>query len=106
MNQWLSWALPIAAAAHVFEEFVFPGGFKEWYGRYRPETIHSFTPTFAVVIRAAGATRLRGFAPCRLPCSEFRTASRGRDAGAPPAQIPACGFPAPGSSVTLASALS
>jgi hypothetical protein len=32
--------------------------------------------------------------------------SRGRDAGAPPAQIPACGFPAPGSSVTLASALS
>ena len=33
---------------------------------------------------------------------------RGRDAGcpAPPAQIPACGFPAPGSSVTLASALS
>ena len=33
---------------------------------------------------------------------------RGRDAGypTPPAQIPACGFPAPGSSVTLASALS
>src|SRR4029077_1858305 len=32
--------------------------------------------------------------------------SRGRDAEAPPAQIPACSFPAPGSSVTLASALS
>ena len=34
-------------------------------------------------------------------------ARRGRDAGypTPPAQIPACGFPAPGSSVILASAL-
>ena len=32
---------------------------------------------------------------------------RGRDAGypTPPAQIPACGFPAPGSSVILASAV-
>jgi uncharacterized protein with HXXEE motif len=48
----LFWALPIAAAAHVFEEFVFPGGFKRWYARYRPETAVSFTPAFAVGINA------------------------------------------------------
>jgi hypothetical protein len=48
----LFWALPIAAAAHVFEEFGFPGGFKEWYARYRPETAISFTPAFAIGINA------------------------------------------------------
>jgi hypothetical protein len=52
MNTLYFWALPIAAAAHVFEEFVFPGGFKEWYARYRPETATSFTPAFAVGINA------------------------------------------------------
>src|SRR3954449_9884647 len=41
-----------------------------------------------------------------LPFAILRGSSRGRDAEAPPAQIPACSFPAPGSSVTLASALS
>ena len=42
----------------------------------------------------------------RSPLCPFRLAPcRGRDAEAPPAQIPACGLPAPGSSVTLASAL-
>jgi hypothetical protein len=46
----LFWTLPIAAAAHVFEEFAFPGGFKEWYARYRPETATSFTPVFAIGI--------------------------------------------------------
>ena len=41
-----------------------------------------------------------------LPHRLISRYSRGRDAEAPPAQIPACSFPAPGSSVTLASALS
>jgi len=43
-----------------------------------------------------------------LPLSVYLVRSRrGRDAGypTPPAQIPACGFPAPGSSVVLASAV-
>jgi hypothetical protein len=48
----LFWTLPIAAAAHVFEEFAFPGGFKAWYARYRPETATSFTPAFAIGINA------------------------------------------------------
>src|SRR4051812_11952887 len=52
MNSVLFWALPIAAAAHIFEEFVFPGGFKAWYARYRPETATSFTPAFAIGINA------------------------------------------------------
>jgi len=52
MNTLLFWALPLAAAAHIFEEFVFPGGFKTWYARYRPETATSFTPAFAIGINA------------------------------------------------------
>jgi uncharacterized protein with HXXEE motif len=52
MTNALLWVLPIAAAAHVFEEFVFPGGFKAWYSRYRPETATSFTPAFAIGINA------------------------------------------------------
>jgi Protein of unknown function with HXXEE motif len=52
MDTFLLKALPLAAAAHVFEEFVFPGGFKAWYARYRPETAVSFTPTFAIGINA------------------------------------------------------
>jgi hypothetical protein len=52
MDTFLLKALPLAAAAHVFEEFVFPGGFRAWYARYRPETAVSFTTTFAVGINA------------------------------------------------------
>lgn len=52
MTEILLWALPIAAAAHIFEEFVWPGGFKAWYARYRPETVKSFTPRFAIGINA------------------------------------------------------
>jgi uncharacterized protein with HXXEE motif len=52
MDTTLFWALLLAAAAHVFEEFVFPGGFKAWYARYRPETATSFTPRFAIGINA------------------------------------------------------
>jgi uncharacterized protein with HXXEE motif len=44
------WALPAAALAHIFEEFVYPGGFTAWYARYRPETALSFTRGFAVGI--------------------------------------------------------
>lgn len=52
MTEILLWALPIAAAAHIVEEFVYPGGFKAWYARYRPETVKSFTPGFAIGINA------------------------------------------------------
>lgn len=42
----------LAAAAHVFEEFVWPGGFSRWYHAYRPVTARSFTRAYAVGINA------------------------------------------------------
>jgi hypothetical protein len=35
MMDWLAWAPFAAACCHVFEEFVWPGGFADWYRRYR-----------------------------------------------------------------------
>ncbi|MEO8578022.1 MAG: HXXEE domain-containing protein [Gemmatimonadales bacterium] len=52
MNQLLPWSLALAALAHIFEEFVFPGGFKEWWVRYRPETAGSVSNQFLVGINA------------------------------------------------------
>ena len=48
----LAWAPVIAAGLHIFEEFVFPGGFTAWYHRYRPDAATSFTPRFALIINA------------------------------------------------------
>jgi hypothetical protein len=48
----LAWAPAVAASAHIFEEFVYPGGFGAWYRRYRPDAALSFTPRFAVGINA------------------------------------------------------
>ncbi|HUI08359.1 MAG TPA: HXXEE domain-containing protein [Verrucomicrobiae bacterium] len=33
----LLWFLPIALSLHVFEEFAFPGGLKQWIKHYKPE---------------------------------------------------------------------
>ena len=42
---------PLAAAvAHIFEEFVFPGGFAEWDRRYRPAIRSSITPRLHLVL--------------------------------------------------------
>jgi hypothetical protein len=46
----LLWASLFAVAAHLFEEFVFPGGFLAWHRRYRPEHAASITPRFAFVV--------------------------------------------------------
>ena len=32
----LTWAVPICFGFHIVEEFVWPGGFREWYHVYRP----------------------------------------------------------------------
>ena len=32
----LLWSLPIALSLHVFEEFAFPGGLKQWIKDYKP----------------------------------------------------------------------
>lgn len=44
--------LPAAALAHIVEEFVWPGGFRDWYARYRPETRTSFTPRYAILVNS------------------------------------------------------
>lgn len=42
--------LPCACVAlHVFEEFVWPGGFLAWHRIYRPDLAASITPRFAVI---------------------------------------------------------
>jgi hypothetical protein len=40
----------IAVAAHLVEEFVWPGGFPEWYRRYHPERAGSVTTRLLVVV--------------------------------------------------------
>ena len=46
------WLPLIAVAAHLVEEFVWPGGFADWYRAYRPERASSVTARFLVVINA------------------------------------------------------
>lgn len=48
--QWLLWAPLTAALAHIFEEFVWPGGFMSWYRRYRGSSVQSITPRFLVIV--------------------------------------------------------
>jgi uncharacterized membrane protein len=48
--KWLDWSLAIAAATHIGEEFVWPGGFKEWWIAYRPATAAHVTNRFLVFI--------------------------------------------------------
>ena len=47
---WLWWAPLIAACLHIFEEFVWPGGFAEWDRAYRPEIAKSITPRLHLVV--------------------------------------------------------
>ena len=79
---WLPWAPFVAACCHIFEEFVWPGGFMDWYRRYRlnPSRI---TKRMLVIVNIAllaacvnyalvadtrwGATALLGL--CALLCS-------------------------------------
>src|ERR1051325_9509794 len=46
------WLPLLAVAAHLFEEFVWPGGFPDWYRRYRPERAVSVTTRFLVIVNA------------------------------------------------------
>jgi hypothetical protein len=49
-DAWLAWGPFLAASVHIVEEFIFPGGFSEWYRRYRSAAAVSFTRRFAVGI--------------------------------------------------------
>ncbi len=51
VSWWLAGPL-VAASLHVFEEFVFPGGFREWYAIYRPEIASSLSVRYLVVVNA------------------------------------------------------
>jgi hypothetical protein len=48
----LLWAPLVCACVHIFEEFVFPGGFKAWYQQYRGADVTSVTTPFLVFINA------------------------------------------------------
>jgi hypothetical protein len=48
----MAWLLPIAVIAHIIEEFVFPGGFIQWYRDYRPDIAPSITKSRLTIINA------------------------------------------------------
>jgi hypothetical protein len=47
------WFPTLAIAAHLFEEFVWPGGFARWYREYPPGYTAIVSPRFLVLINAA-----------------------------------------------------
>src|SRR3954453_17982859 len=49
---WLPWIPLAAAGVHIFEEFVFPGGFSPWYRSYR-EDARRVTSRFLLIVNAA-----------------------------------------------------
>jgi hypothetical protein len=50
---WLWWAPLAAAALHITEEFVYPGGFAAWDRSYRPAIGRSITPRLHIIVNAA-----------------------------------------------------
>ena len=44
------WLPLMAVSLHLIEEFVWPGGFGDWYRWYRPERASSITTRFLVII--------------------------------------------------------
>ncbi|MEP7000621.1 MAG: hypothetical protein ABI969_09095, partial [bacterium] len=44
------WLPAIAVSAHLFEEFVWPGGFAAWYRRYWPQRAASVTTRLLVIV--------------------------------------------------------
>jgi Protein of unknown function with HXXEE motif len=49
---WIWWAPLVASLLHIFEEFVYPGGFADWDRAYRPEFNTSITPRFHILVNA------------------------------------------------------
>ncbi len=47
---WLFWTPLIAVCLHISEEFIFPGGFSEWYKTYKPEIKKSVTWKFLLIV--------------------------------------------------------
>lgn len=49
---WLWWAPLVAAAIHIGEEFVYPGGFASWDREYRSSIRASITPGLHILVNA------------------------------------------------------
>ena len=49
----LFWLPLLAAAAHIFEEFAWPGGFAEWYRQYHPDIAYSIRKRYLVIVNGA-----------------------------------------------------
>jgi hypothetical protein len=49
MMDWLAWFPLVAACCHLIEEFVWPGGFVEWYRHYRENTTRITTRMLVIV---------------------------------------------------------
>jgi hypothetical protein len=49
MMDWLAWAPLAAASCHIFEEFVWPGGFAAWYRQYRSNASRITTRMLVIV---------------------------------------------------------
>ena len=50
---WIWWAPLLAILLHIFEEFVWPGGFTAWYRLYRPQFEKSISRPFLFWINVA-----------------------------------------------------
>ncbi len=50
MGDWIFIALLGAAAVHIVEEYVYPGGFAEAFARQLPRSAHLFTPKFHLAV--------------------------------------------------------
>ena len=50
MGDWIFAALLGAAAVHIFEEYVYPGGFPDGLEKLLPRATHLFTPRFHLAV--------------------------------------------------------
>jgi hypothetical protein len=50
MNEWIFISLPVAAALHIIEEYVYPGGFAQAFNRLLPRASHLFTAKFHIAV--------------------------------------------------------
>jgi len=50
ITTYIFWAPLAAAVLHIFEEFVFPGGFRKWYSAYKPDIKKSISKRFLFFI--------------------------------------------------------
>jgi hypothetical protein len=50
MDKWIFFSLPVAAALHILEEYIYPGGFAQAFNKLMPRASHLFTVKFHVAV--------------------------------------------------------